>query len=88
MKEFTDATAVRTRRKAGRIRRRKIQPAMKRAGTAPKVTSASAGFIQMSTAMIPTSRTTSVMIITTPELSSSLSASTSLVARVTTWPMG
>ena len=88
MKPFTADTAARTRRNAGRTRRRKIHPAVKSAGTAAKVTSASCQFIQSSAAMMPTSSTTSVMIITTPELSSSFSASTSLVARVTTLPIG
>ena len=88
MKAFTAATAPRTRRKAGRIRLRKIHPVTKSAGTAQKVTSANCQFITSSTVMMPTSSTTSVMIITTPELRSSFSASTSLVARVTTLPMG
>ncbi len=88
MYAFTRAIRTRMSRYAVRILARNRKAATKTSGSTLNVTSASCQFIRSIAATMKTSVNTSPNTVTTPELKSSLSVSTSLVMRVIRRPIG
>ena len=82
------AIHLRTSRKEVRDPRRNQLVTTKNSGMTENVTSASRQFIQTMTPMIPNSVNRSPNTVTTPEVNSSFTASTSVVTRVIRRPTG
>ena len=82
------ATHWRTSRNVWREPRRNQLVTRKKSGITEKVTSASRQFMHSITPMIPNSVNRSPKTVTTPEVNSSFTASTSVVTRVIRRPTG
>ena len=82
------ATHLRVSRKDWRAPRRNQSVSRKKSGITAKVTSARRQSSASITPMIPTSVKRSPNTVTTPEVNSSLTASTSVVTRVISRPTG
>ena len=88
MNVLSCATSLRTSRKERREPRRNQLVTTKKNGITAKVTSASFQFMYSITPMIPNSVNRSPNTVTTPDVNSSLTASTSVVTRVIRRPTG